>query len=68
MTVALKIWILYLIPEFLAHAFILLGTFPPARAITSGQFKTFFYGIYYVFIRIEFYHITNRSCLLFRRD
>ena len=53
MTVALKIRIRDLLPEFLADALILFRTLKSAGAVTAGALQALFDGGYQFFIFVE---------------
>lgn len=55
MAIALKIRILYLIPELLAHTFVVLGLFKPTWAVAALFGKPLLDELYHFFIGIKRY-------------
>lgn len=65
MTVALVVFISYLLSEFAAHTLILIASFKLARTISSGSFKTVLYHINYLLIIIKSYFHYLYSSIIF---
>jgi len=67
MTKALKIRVVNLRSEFLAHTFGILVLLTPARTVAAAFLKAFLYDLYNFFIRIKayFHIITSYSILLY---
>jgi len=55
MTVALKVWVCNLLPEFLAYAFVFLCPLQPARAVPACLLQALPYGAYHFFILVQPY-------------
>ena len=54
MAKALEVFVLYLLSEFLAHTFPVVGSCRSAGAVTAGSFKPFFDKTNHFLVGIEF--------------
>ena len=50
---SLKIGVLYLLSELLAHTLCVIALFPDARAVSAPRLEPLFYRLYYLLIGIQ---------------